>query len=1317
MASISKPLHPQSSKWADFISKAKDFQDLEAMMTETYPTKHSDIKKKLGINPRYNNLSEAQRKEVETISSTNSNICGKGIMEVFAEGYFKIIVGASAVVPEDSFTKPIRNKYKLPSIDIGADGAFTKDGIDTLYQVKYSSDKDKKLSYKGSNGLVTFFAATNQCSKYGSFRCVFTNAADMPQIPKSNQDNWYSITGADLRELTPSQYKSIANWIKTGVNKVWLPKKPTMRKHQLEARKQIKKFLKQGDRAYVEMACGSGKTFTAADYCVASKANKILVLVPSVELAKQTRLEFSKFNLPHRQLTVCHKKNIHAGDFDLSDLNFAVTTDPQQLGKNLKGAKQFIIFCVYNSAKVVQDACRKHTFDLAIFDEAHHTAGRVNCRDALALYDRNIKISKRLFLTATPAIYDASDSSRYNSMDNETVYGPRAYHLSFSEAVKRKIITPWKIVVSAFTREDVDNELLKNGEVILSGEAVRPEQVAAQLGIAKIAKDYDVKKIITYHGSINKARSFTCDRPEGISTHLKGFDTDYISCYQTAGECQSIMQQFRNPNSTNVLATVDKLNEGVDVPAVDMVSFIDPIMSKRNIVQRGGRAVRNHEWIDENGNKKTKKFGIIHLNVFVEPNEGETVGEALVRAKFDHVRAVLEAMREEDDSLNDLLVIAAENLARTGEISGYTQSLLDDRVDFIRASIPLRTLRESISYRALEEVVDEHEVMYQKYADQNKAHHNKVAGNRHQALTQNYNTSDSSLLFNYRKCPYSKDVQEWIARVRKYYCPTHHTSVPAWLTNALDADPRWRWSEMHLATDFRLAQAQVYIELHKKDGEPCYVPSKDNLKDPMFVGFHSWFKGATKLKKDGSFAKTGKLLKSSKSFHLTYEELREQLQNMGFSLDSNSKLLWLSAFEDLKLALEACGGWINYKSNGISNKRVFQCGGTWNFAMTTLKRYQNNKLEDWQAKEWEDYGLPAHTPDEERWLRSFNLYCEYTDLFTEEQLFPISSTEMLEQSQIFDNLPDNKKTVPFSPTGKKGSHKHEEKTVSAKYWVKSFAKTMRLGLSKHAMPPHRIQKLNEMRTKGCPNGFHWDGEWRVKDAFQSNVDALKRICLKFGQKNVIDSFSKMGSRDKFFHSEEPLRDWIVKQRYFAKKGELSVARRNILVEAFGEEFFNDSKSQWQKDTELYTEYVNKTGLKTVPPLTDVWGKFEEDWPHLRDWFQLSMTQYRKSNCELSADKLRDLVKVNFPFEMPQKQRDEELKQLRKLYFIPKTVWDKGGTPKTQIWNDKEIKLMDKVKNKNYSAKEIMKKFFPDKTVNQVTNRRAHQKSKRYTKNK
>ena len=52
MASVSKPLHPQSSKWANFISKAKDFQDLEAMMTETYPTKHSDVKKKLGINPK-----------------------------------------------------------------------------------------------------------------------------------------------------------------------------------------------------------------------------------------------------------------------------------------------------------------------------------------------------------------------------------------------------------------------------------------------------------------------------------------------------------------------------------------------------------------------------------------------------------------------------------------------------------------------------------------------------------------------------------------------------------------------------------------------------------------------------------------------------------------------------------------------------------------------------------------------------------------------------------------------------------------------------------------------------------------------------------------------------------------------------------------------------------------------------------------------------------------------------------------------------------------------------------------------------------------
>src|SRR3989304_8824153 len=51
---------------------------------------------------------------------------------------------------------------------------------------------------------------------------------------------------------------------------------------------------------------------------------------------------------------------------------------------------------------------------LCIFDEAHKTVGYMNKQFGLLLDDTNLKIQKRLFMTATPKIY-------YGNNDNENI--------------------------------------------------------------------------------------------------------------------------------------------------------------------------------------------------------------------------------------------------------------------------------------------------------------------------------------------------------------------------------------------------------------------------------------------------------------------------------------------------------------------------------------------------------------------------------------------------------------------------------------------------------------------------------------------------------------------------------------------------------------------------------------------------------------------------------------------------------------------------------------------------------------------------------
>ena len=76
-----------------------------------------------------------------------------------------------------------------------------------------------------------------------------------------------------------------------------------------------------------------------------------------------------------------------------------------------------LVFSTCQSAHVVAGGVAGvtdpgHSFDLALFDEAHKTAGRAGVHFGFALADKNLPIRQRLFLTATPRHYDVRQRDR-----------------------------------------------------------------------------------------------------------------------------------------------------------------------------------------------------------------------------------------------------------------------------------------------------------------------------------------------------------------------------------------------------------------------------------------------------------------------------------------------------------------------------------------------------------------------------------------------------------------------------------------------------------------------------------------------------------------------------------------------------------------------------------------------------------------------------------------------------------------------------------------------------------------------------------------
>jgi predicted helicase len=400
---------------------------------------------------------------------------------------------------------------RLPLKDMGADGVYkTSAGQYNAYQSKFRTGRPTL----GWEELSTFMGLTDQVGE----RVLFTNCDDLSPV-MDDRSGFFCVRGNDLERLTNDDLQAIANWLHGAT---FTPKRKEKKEHQEQALEAILAGLHEHDRVTAVMACATGKTLVALWLAERMKTKRILVLVPSLALIRQTLHEWlreTKWERP-RFIAVCSDPTVAKGVEDAlivhqRDLDFPVTTDVGEvrgfLATTSDGAE--IVFSTYQSAHVVGEACRgMKPFDLGIFDEAHKTAGREGASFGFALENRNTEIAKRVFLTATPRHYDVrkkdkeGDKALIYSMDQPRTYGPIVHTLSFAEAARRGIICNYKIIISIVTSDMINADLLSRGEVIVEGDVIRARTVANQIAIQKACEEHDLKKIFSFHRSVASAR-------------------------------------------------------------------------------------------------------------------------------------------------------------------------------------------------------------------------------------------------------------------------------------------------------------------------------------------------------------------------------------------------------------------------------------------------------------------------------------------------------------------------------------------------------------------------------------------------------------------------------------------------------------------------------------------------------------------------------------------------------------------------------------------------------------------------------------------
>jgi superfamily II DNA or RNA helicase len=447
------------------------------------------------------------------------------------------------------------------------------------------------------------------------------------------------------------------------------PRRPRPKKPFPHVRHAIKETVKGFDgakRGQLIMACGTGKTLVGLWSSERLESVRTLVLVPSLSLLAQTLREWTaNAKQPFDYLAVCSDETVVGEDefvASTAELGVPVTTDPSEISTFLRRRGRRVVFSTYQSSPQIAAAQRRRTpqFDLAIADEAHRCAGRVASEFATILDADKIKSRRRLFMTATPRYYTPRvrhEAGQLDvdvaSMDDEAAFGPVLHRLTFGEAIERDLLSDYQVVVVGVD-DDTYAGYAERGEFVTrDGTKITDARtLAGQIGLAKTMRKYQLRRTISFHGRIKAAKEFSDDLPSLVAWMPKAqrpkgkLWSAHVSGQMTSGQRDRLLLRFRTleKGERNLLSNARCLGEGVDVPSIDGVAFIDPRHSTIDIIQAVGRAIRK---------APDKKVGTIMLPVFIPKREN--VEQALGDSSFSHVWDVLKALRAHDDDLAERL--------------------------------------------------------------------------------------------------------------------------------------------------------------------------------------------------------------------------------------------------------------------------------------------------------------------------------------------------------------------------------------------------------------------------------------------------------------------------------------------------------------------------------------------------------------------------------------------------------------------------------------------------------------------------------------
>lgn len=318
---------------------------------------------------------------------------------------------------------------------------------------------------------------------------------------------------------------------------------------QRKALRELRRYRDTGvKKALIISATGSGKTYLAAFDARNFGAKRLLYIVHRESILKDARESFIKVFGAERTY------GFYTGNENSLDADFIFATS-NMLGRHL-------------------DSFKKDEFDYIIYDEVHHVVAETG-KKIFEYFEPEFILG----LTATPERMDNQDI--FNLFDQNV-----PFELRLRDAINNDLVVPFHYYG---IRDQLVDYSSKDKMTIAKNIAEQNNIEFIKSQIEKYRKPGEKLKCIAFCTNIQSCKLMAEELYE------EGYHTISLTGINDTGVRIKAFKDLQDDNNLlEIICTVDILNEGVDIPQVNMVLFLRPTESQTVFIQQLGRGLRKY---------------------------------------------------------------------------------------------------------------------------------------------------------------------------------------------------------------------------------------------------------------------------------------------------------------------------------------------------------------------------------------------------------------------------------------------------------------------------------------------------------------------------------------------------------------------------------------------------------------------------------------------------------------------------------------------------------------------------------------------------